>query len=111
MSNTSPTFSGVAPPAGCDFEASCSGAHAGTAHSRTAASSAAATGRTGIGLGIGSSIVCTERRRPHATAQLVAPAAARLVQVGASHDHPTAARHLAVGAVGRLAAHDADGER
>src|SRR5512132_3554148 len=109
MSNTSPTLSG-APPAGV-ADSFFLGAHAGTTHSRTAASSTAAATRLGLGCGIGSSQGCAERGRPHAAAQLVTAAAARLVQIGAAHHHAAAARDLAVGAVGGRAAHHADGER
>src|SRR5512147_944686 len=110
MSNTSPTFSAEASPVAGGFSL---GAHPGTADSRAATRRPPGTTRSRwrIQWRIGLSIGGTDRGGLHPATQLPAAAAARLVEVRASHHHPAAFGDLAIGAVGRLAAHDTDGER
>src|SRR5262245_4471626 len=104
MSNTSPT--GNASPA-----AVRSGAlpHPAAISSDAASSRAAAAGRTSGPVRMGLSRGFGRGARP--ATQVEAAAAAGLVDLRAAHDHAASALHFAVRAVGRRAAHDADGQR
>src|SRR5690349_3408615 len=104
-SNTSPTLSAPAPFAP-DAVWSAGFAHPAASSSRTASGASARAGRRNMI----SSGEC-ETRRPRAPPQLVAAAAAGLVQVGAAHDDAAGARDLAIRAIRRAAAHHADGQR
>src|SRR5258708_6306745 len=103
MSNTSPTGNAVPPAA--DLGAGL--LHPAAASSRSAASARANGGRLELRIGVPRGV----GRGSRPPAQVEAAPAARLVDLGAAHDDAAATLHLAVRAIGRCAAHDADGER